>query len=544
MKLRMALTFLAAWTASAAPSNSCSDPYWKDTLRCVSFPNETPQANLGDVPPVPQPFTRVWLDDDPNVRCADGTTPVLYVDKAVCTNPNGCGNGVRIGEPIESNRWIFTVSGGDSCSGDRCAYFYAQPDERIFMSSAAKPPMKAMEGIHEPDPVKNPVFAAYNRVRIEKCTFDRYMGRSQELGVQATAPDGTPFTFNVYHHGFLIMQEAFDALAHGLRYTTFRRIEQSPARRRACCGASGGEKPTPVEETLPPLADAETVLFIGHSNASHGMYNNIDNLAAELAKIPGFDADVRVLFDENFLPSLENEAAFAVNAPANSDVYSSIWQGRTSGRGATFSYDGEVHHATFVNDEQYAKHGAVHDVSCLEAHAAAGTTWMCRDRQHVLFNHISTPFMVRQDFTDPHREHLDAPDGHRVFWGDLGNYPYCADGSPCEPRLNAAEFRARLEKQMQTLLTGLWTRSELARGIDRTTAPLPTYFAWMPSCGQHDGSFSDSFFAVTIATNATSFSMREWLQEFMNAPRTGVRRYQIDNATDPAGRRMTTTRCN
>lgn len=535
----IALTFVVLLA-----SNSCSDPYWKDTLRCTLFPNEAPQANLGDVPDVPQPFTRVWLDDDPNVRCTDGTMPLMYVDKAVCTNANGCGNGIRRGEPIESNKWIFTVSGGDSCSGERCAFFYSQPDDRIFMSSAAKPPAKDIEGIHRADPDRNPVFAAYNRVRVEKCTFDRYMGRSEERGIQATLPNGTAIRFDAYYHGFLIMQEAFAALENGLRYTTWRRVEEQGSRRRACCGAQGGNKPTPVEETLPPLANAETVLFIGHSNASHGMYNNIDNLAAELAKIPGFDADVRVLFDENFLPSLENEAAFATNTPPNSDLYSSLWRGTTSGRGATFTYDGEIHHATFVNDEQYAKHGAVHDVSCTDAHAAAGTQWMCRDRQHVLFNHISTPFMVRQDFTDPNREHLDAPDGHRVFWGDLGAYPYCTDTSPCEPRFNVAEFRARLEKQMQTLLTGLWTRSELARGVDRTNAPLPTYFAWMPSCAQHDGSFSDSFFAVTLSTSATSFTMREWLEEFMKAPRTGVRRYQIDGANDPAGRRMTTTQCN
>ena len=31
-----------------------------------------------------------------------------------------------------------------------------------------------------------------------------------------------------------------------------------------------------------PLADAEVVLFVGHSNASHGLFHNIDHLAAEL----------------------------------------------------------------------------------------------------------------------------------------------------------------------------------------------------------------------------------------------------------------------
>ena len=102
------------------------------------------------------------------VRCTDGTRPLYYVNKAICTDAQGCGNGIRRGDPIESNRWIFTVTGGDSCNGERCAFFYAQPDERGAMGSSTRDPAKDLEGIHDPDPVKNPVFAAYNRVRIEK----------------------------------------------------------------------------------------------------------------------------------------------------------------------------------------------------------------------------------------------------------------------------------------------------------------------------------------------------------------------------------------
>ena len=211
--------------------------------------------------------------------------------------------------------------------------------------------MKAVDGIYTPDPVKNPVFAGYNRVRVEKCSFDRYMGRSEERGIAATAPDGTPFTFDAYHHGFFIMEATFRALADGLRYTTWQRGDPR-ARRRACCGAGAGDKLTPVDETLPPLRDAEAVLLIGHSNASHGLFHNVDNLAASLAALPGFHGDVRALFDENFLPSVENEAAFAVNAQANSDLYSGIWRGTSSGRGEPFSYDGEVYHAT--NDQRRA----------------------------------------------------------------------------------------------------------------------------------------------------------------------------------------------
>ncbi|HEX2062512.1 MAG TPA: hypothetical protein VHK90_17360 [Thermoanaerobaculia bacterium] len=47
--------------------------------------------------------------------------------------------------------------------------------------------------------------------------------------------------------------------------------------------------------------------------------------------------------------------------------------------------------------------------------------------------------------------------------------------------------------------------------------------------------------AVAAPANSGSdphWSMRQWLEEFMNAPRSGVRRYKVDGAPG-----MDTTRC-
>src|SRR5688500_1492876 len=85
---------IAAATSAAQPANNCSDPYWKHTLRCQAFPGDMPQPNIADSTPgagATPKFTRVWLDADPKVRCVDGTTPLMYVDKAVCAKPAGCG---------------------------------------------------------------------------------------------------------------------------------------------------------------------------------------------------------------------------------------------------------------------------------------------------------------------------------------------------------------------------------------------------------------------------------------------------------------------
>lgn len=537
------IVFIAAilLTTSAAAAtktaNTCTDPYWKDTLRCAFFPELPPQPNL-DAAPELQPgvdvpkFTRVFLENA-DVRCTDGTMPLLFVDKAICTDMNGCGGGTRFGEPIESNRWIFTMHGGGACTGDECRVAYSDPGERTNMGSAPTPVMANFEGIYDPDPILNPLFAAYNRVRVDKCTFDRYTGRWQDEapgGFHAgLSPNGRPIRYNLYFHGYLIMEEALEALEKGLHYTTWRLHR-------------GGEKLIKAQEKLPPLAEAETVLFVGHSNAAHGLYHNIDHLAATLSRVPGFRGDVRAFFDENFQPSVQNEAAFATTAPPGSDLYSAIWTGASFARGEPFSYDGKVYHETDRFALQNEAWRVVFDASCTDAHAADGTTWMCRDRMHVLFNHITTPFLVRQDFRDPNADHLDLPNGYAARWGTPRQFTYCPTSEPCWPRFNPAEFRARVEKQVQTLFDSSSTRSELARGTD-PSGGSPTMYAWMPNCGQHDGAYSNNFFAVTIATSAASFTLPQWLDNFLTAPRAGVHRGQIDGFTDPGGRLMLTTRC-
>ena len=537
----------------AQPANSCGDPYWKDTLRCAFFPTQVPQPNMETRPATLEevlPFTRVFLND-PDVRCVDGTMPVMYIDKAVCTEAAGCGKGVRHGDPVDSNRWMFTMPGGGGCHAESCGALYADGSERPEMTTAGKPPQKSLNAIHDPDPQKNPVFAGYNRVRVEKCGYDRYQGRASREApgglFTGTLPTGATFRYNLYHHGYLMLEEAFQALAHGLHYSTWRRNEpsgQPPSRRRACCGTSG-DKIINAQEKLPALADAEVVLIVGHSGGCHGLFHNIDNLAAALAALPGFSGDVRALFDENFVPALESEAAFASSAPAGSDAYSGITAGTSSSSVGPFTYNGATHYEIDIHRQQYDAWGAGLDASCLEVHGAS-EVWKCRDRHHVLMNHIATPFFFHEDFSDPNREHLNRPVGHEVRWGDERNYANCPTAQPCNPTFDPIEYRARLEAQSQTLLRYASTRSEMARGIDRSygAGGFPMFYAWMTDCQSHEGAYlDDTFFRSTISTSATSYTMRQWLEEFMKAPRAGLPAWQIDGARDAAGREMNMTKC-
>jgi hypothetical protein len=331
--------------------------------------------------------------------------------------------------------------------------------EAAEMGTAGEPPMKNLgsepggsNGIHSADPVINPEFAGYNRVRIEKCGFDRYNGRAEFPAVNGTLA-GVPLTYDAYQLGWGMMVATLKELLSGLNYTTWT--------------WSGGAPTDIVEDTtatLPPLSDAETILFVGHSGAAHGLMHNIDALVEKLAGLGVNPAvDVRALFDANFTGSPENEAAFAddlsTGAPLNGHVFSNHTMGESIAGGAVggspYIYDMAAYYSdpntTLV--KQYDNWQAVFDTSCLSVHSGPDA-YLCRDRKHVLLNHVSTPFFIREDFTDPNKEHTLGGLGHPVQWGEWQTDPALCNwfgGTPCPPLLTIAEHRERLEAQAQAV---------------------------------------------------------------------------------------------
>lgn len=518
---RFALICLIAVPLIAQPvDNDCTDDYWENSLRCKTHPLQVPQLNWGTAPSLPEHvknFTRVFVTADTSVRCLDGTWPVIYVDEAVSGN---------------SNKWIFTLTGGGArhplntdADPERedavdIVEVYADIDERDEMSTLSEPPMKNFFGIHERG-ARNAPFNDYNRVRIEKCGYDRHMGRTVYEDNAAggyfgiTPPGGTEKRFNLYQQGWQILEEVLEFLGPGLTYTTWT--------------LAGGQITENPEAALPPLDDATTVLFVGHSGAAHGLMHNIDRLASLLPQ-----ADVRALFDANFLPSIENEAGFG-SANPGATAYDAIWSGTTDRAVDPFTYDGQTFHTTGWVTDQYLSYGALDaglDASCIETHVSDG--WKCRDRHHVLLNHIATPFFIREDFTDDNKEHLWLGTTHMVQWGDLDAYSHCAAGTSCLPELDPAEYRARLTAQVNALINEAAIDSELATGADTSLpgASFPTFAAWMPDCGSHEGAYdADSFFETDMTYNTSVSNMKLWLQGFMNAARTGVQAYLVDDLT-------------
>jgi hypothetical protein len=510
------MSVLCAPAVSAqVPVNDCADPSNQDTLRCAMHPSDPPYDHLAapSSPGEVQAFTRVFLLADPSVRCFDGTAPTLYVDPAV----DAAGNTVL------SNKWMFTVTGGGSCApvdsdGDgvvddvsSCLGNYAgEPKE---MSSTASKPMLELEGVNRADPVRNPVFSGYNRVRIDKCSFDRYNGRAVYPGL--TDPSVGASSFSVHQQGYQIITAAFAQLLNGHGYPTWK------------TGAGGILESI---ETLPALSAATTILFVGHSGGAQGLMHNIDYLAADLAAL-GVTADVRAAFDANFKIAQETEAAFT----GVGDLYDHIWTG-TSPAADAFAFDDAYWAAGGAYNTVYATWNARLDKSCLQAHRATGNRHLCHDPVHVLLNHIATPFFIREDYRDSN--HSNAVEDHTLSWGPVAEYPHCL-GTTCAPVFAVpGEHGQRLDEQADRLWLDYRTRSEIALGVDTSLAAgtAPSFALWMPNCGVHAGAFSDvQFFDVRVSSPAGSRNMESFLASFMTYSRTGLQGMYRDDWVHSSG---------
>ena len=529
-------------------ANSCSDPYWANTLRCewLAFepppqpqppqPVPQPPANVGEI----KAYTRVELTN-PSVRCVDGTRPILYVDRAV-------------GAP--SNRWLISTTGGEYCaaedldhdikasfeSGQECVDKY-DAQNTLLMGTAYEPAMSNLadderqwHDVAERGQI-NPVFARYNRVRVHKCGFDRHSGRAPTTtsrdaarrrpgdhlrSVQPRSADRARSA-----HG------AAGTGGNGLSFPTWVNV---------------GGVVTPAMQSLPSIAAAEQVVFIGHSAAAHGLYQNADRLADLLREMPGFNGDVRVVHDAQFMPAVENEAAFDPAQNADPATINTLFDQRMSGHTlASGDYDSYRYHGNALSpfaEDYRAWLGSgenltdVLDTSCVAAHTAADEEWKCVDRFHVRLHHESTSAFLREDFADMNGDHNNAPWGHVMWWGELGIYSHCngmVDGgiedlfpySPCPPTISVAQNRARLIVQAAHFREGIFSMAENVLNADPGDDP-GSIFVWMPECGWHTGAYNDDqFYGTSILKNGSMKSYREFLQDFVAAPPTGVLEYRV-----------------
>jgi len=159
------------------------------------------------------------------------------------------------------------------------------------------------------------------------------------------------------------------------------------------------------------------------------------------------------------------------------------------------------------------------DASCTATHPSAKR--FCNDRIHVLLNHVSTPFFVRQDLSDPN--HLNTGTGWIVDWIDANN----VFGGPATPsRFDPAQFHDRVKAQAEAMssfdvanlagrsLFGNSAMSGAASETDVSSLPVIEPGVFIDNCGVHESIKKSTFHDV---------EMKKWdpvAMQFINPPIT------------------------
>jgi hypothetical protein len=286
-------------------------------------------------------------------------------------------------------------------------------------------------GIFRREPAVNQ-FAGYNQVWLQYRSSDNWIGSGSHTALAAGGQ-----TYDIEFNGEAIVNDAIERLLD----------------------ASGvAPDPNPFwSDALPSLQTAEEVWFYGDSAGGGGLRHHLDRLAALVRqRVPG--VKVVGVIDAGNGPGFWN-------TPINWGV----------GAGAPTGYADllATHYRPTVRDFWQADDTAL-DASCLDpayaaAHVADGGTHpeICYDTTYSLFNHITTPFFVRQDIDDPLAKEKYAD--WQLF--------------PSEQAYWAAQ---------RTFMAGL---VGFAGGLEPVTTP-PGVFA--PHCGEHVSVNSNHFFTRAV----------------------------------------------
>lgn len=392
-----------------------------------------------------QDLQRVDLDlaAFPDARCNDGSAATFYVRPAATAAGSG--------------RWVIQLQGGGSCrSPDDCARRWCSVDTNFGMtqmSSSLAPMGIRGDGIlYRGAQQVNPLADA-NQVFVRYCSSDSYTGRSGPVDVDALHPvTGAPVHFRIQFQGQAILEAVI---------ATLRRDGATPPTYTLGGGAM----------ELPDLDDARTVLVAGASAGGDGVTTNLDRIATALRAhsttcgVEGCRLQVTGLMDSS-------------SGPAGEDL---DWSTASPCTGAGQCTWKDI----VLAQTMWMPHG---DESCDTWHAAnaPATAYLCRDADHALRNHVTTPFMVRQGLTD------------QLLSGNLIESGVTVAGvGPMTLTRFADVVRAQL-----AALARIRTTAEEKTAITRA----PAVFG--PPCADHETlSSNPSVFSVQVGKAGTAYTM-------------------------------------
>lgn len=382
--------------------------------------------------PAGNDLRRIELDPAafPSARCNDGTQAVFYVRPAATV--------------AGRSRWMIQLQGGGGChDAATCAKRWCSVDSNIgmeHMTARMAPTGLVGQGVLARD-AANP-YADANHVLLRYCSSDNHGGRTGPLDVETVHPvTGDAVKFRIEFHG----RDILDAVIATLR-------------------KDGG----PIDATLPDLDDATDVVLAGASAGGGGVIGNADYLE-EILRTKSTNATALrfvALIDSTFSPA--NEALDWGTSTLCTNQTLCTWQ-------AILTFFSKL----------YARET---DASCMAWHAAhaPGSEWLCQDSDHIVRNHVTTPFFMRQGL----RDRLLGPNAVESLVSVPGR------------GLMTEQLFTSIVHDDLLALANLRTTAEEAAAI--TTTPG----AFGPPCMKHE-TLSDNANAlgVSVTTSGTAYTM-------------------------------------
>lgn len=373
-------------------------------------------------------FDRVDLSQTeyPDSICNDGSPAAMYI---------------HIGSD-HPDKWVFHMMGGGGCNdGQQCGDRWCGRADNFSarqMTTDDSPPHANPAGVLGNDP-ENP-FRGWTEVLFKYCSSDSWSGQARGRQMVWTDTLATPTTTSsvtIQLLGHRVVEAMFDTLRHEYSQLVI---------------SQGG-----VDTVVPSIDNASEVVLTGSSGGGGGATRHLDwvhdTLTPHGTTVRGiFDASTHVDFSN---PDLDWSTTTMCASPyAICDYDDSItW------REGVFS----------VFREGFG------DESC---QATQPDPRLCTDNHYVQTNHITTPFLVREDQTDS--LHLANFFGA----GYTLSGPFAPGGVPTlmnNPGLAAQRqaYVALVEDGMRAFETLTLTAVE---ADSLTTDPA----VWNPRCGFHD----------------------------------------------------------
>lgn len=375
-------------------------------------------------------------------RCNDGSQAVMYIRPA-----DAYYSGAQLPQnAIERERWVIFFEGGGGCQNtDDClARWCSAPGTQAFARAGKMSTLGAYDaiagagGLLSRNAAAN-AFAGYNQVRIYYCSSDNWIGSTSHTGL---APSTGP-TYDIEFQGEAIVNQVFAELAAG------------------GVGADAGPAALFYNTRLPALSTAEEVVLAGESAGGGGLRHHVDRLRDFIhTQAPG--ARVAALVDAGAAPALWRPAInWAASPYAN---YAGYLTGAVASAQAFWGVDPSALDASCQAPGFAAAHNAV------GVHPG-----ICADTTYTLLNHITTPFFLRMDISDP------LADDRYVDWA---LFP------------SGQAYRAALFNQLVALAGS-------AGGLEPFGAAPRVYG---PNCGQHVAVLTNpGFFVHHVSPAGTSF---------------------------------------